>query len=229
MNNNNVDNDQYWFNYNGYPTQITGWLCWLLFGVWNFWVLSNAIANQQDQRHWIWLATGFVGSAIMLWLAIDWKKNPIDQEEETIDVTPSVSSFKSSASDVKVVPSSTPTSEIKSSFKEKEAELDKKVEQATVVSSSDPLKTAVNVNFKDDLKKIEGIGPKIEEILNKKSIKTFKDLSEAEVPTIQKYLDEAGPRFSMHEPATWPKQAKLALDGKWEELTKLQDELIGGR
>ncbi|HBY69766.1 MAG TPA: 50S ribosomal protein L21, partial [Flavobacteriaceae bacterium] len=28
---------------------------------------------------------------------------------------------------------------------------------------------------------------------------------------------------------TWPQQAQLAADGKWDELEKLQDELDGGR
>jgi len=32
-----------------------------------------------------------------------------------------------------------------------------------------------------------------------------------------------------HVTDTWPKQAKLAADGKWEELKKWQDELDGGK
>ena len=30
------------------------------------------------------------------------------------------------------------------------------------------------------------------------------------------------------EPKTWPQQAALAADGKWDELKVLQDELMGG-
>ena len=30
------------------------------------------------------------------------------------------------------------------------------------------------------------------------------------------------------EPKTWPQQAQLAADGKWDELKLLQDELMGG-
>ena len=33
-------------------------------------------------------------------------------------------------------------------------------------------------------------------------------------------------RFS---PETWPQQAQLAADGKWDELKALQDELDGGK
>jgi predicted flap endonuclease-1-like 5' DNA nuclease len=81
----------------------------------------------------------------------------------------------------------------------------------------------------DDLKRIEGIGPKIEEILNAAGIKTFKKLATTPAETVKGMLEGAGKRFQMHDPKTWSKQAKLAADGKWEELEKLQDELKGGK
>ncbi len=80
----------------------------------------------------------------------------------------------------------------------------------------------------DDLKKIEGIGPKIAEILNSNGIKTFAELAATEAEKIREYLKEAGGRFASHNPETWPAQAKLAAEGKWEELKKWQDELDGG-
>jgi predicted flap endonuclease-1-like 5' DNA nuclease len=82
---------------------------------------------------------------------------------------------------------------------------------------------------KDDLKKIEGIGPKIEQLLNAKSIATYGDLSKAKIGVLKAALDEAGPRFRMHDPSTWAKQAKLAAEGKWDELKQWQAELKGGR
>jgi len=82
---------------------------------------------------------------------------------------------------------------------------------------------------KDDLKKIEGIGPKIASILTAKGIPTFQKLSKASVSVLENILKEAGPRYSMHKPGSWPQQAKLADEGKWEELKKLQDKLNGGR
>ena len=81
----------------------------------------------------------------------------------------------------------------------------------------------------DDLKKIEGIGPKIAEIMNDKGIKTFKDLADAKVDDLKAILDEAGSRYRMHDPSSWPDQSKLAADGKWDELNVLQDELKGGK
>lgn len=82
---------------------------------------------------------------------------------------------------------------------------------------------------KDDLRKIEGIGPKIAGLLKEEGVVTFKDLAATSVEKLKEVLLKAGPRFKMHSPLTWPQQAQLAADGKWEELKKLQDELDGGR
>lgn len=90
-------------------------------------------------------------------------------------------------------------------------------------------KVKATATKKDDLKKIEGIGPKIAQILQEKGILSFADLGKAKVTTLKSYLAEAGPRYKMHQPGTWPKQAKLAAKGDWAKLAKLQDELKGGK
>lgn len=81
----------------------------------------------------------------------------------------------------------------------------------------------------DDLKMVEGIGPKIEGLLNEGGIKTWADLANAPTEKVQAILDEAGPRYRMHSPITWAKQAKLADAADWQALEDLQDRLIGGR
>ncbi|TAK31607.1 MAG: 50S ribosomal protein L27 [Saprospiraceae bacterium] len=82
----------------------------------------------------------------------------------------------------------------------------------------------------DDLKKIEGIGPKIASMLNEAGFNTFADLAAAKPDKISEILVEAGGnRYKAYDPSTWPKQAGLAANGKWAELQKLQDELKGGR
>lgn len=81
----------------------------------------------------------------------------------------------------------------------------------------------------DDLKKIEGIGPKIAELLIEGGISTFAQLAEAPVERVQEILDAAGPRYRIHDPSTWGKQAELAAAGKWDELKAWQDELNGGK
>ncbi len=88
---------------------------------------------------------------------------------------------------------------------------------------------SVEPEKKDDLKIVEGIGPKIEQLLFDGGIYTWKTLSITQVSVIQEILDNAGPRYKIHNPETWPEQAKLAAEGKWDELKKWQDELKGGR
>ena len=81
----------------------------------------------------------------------------------------------------------------------------------------------------DDLTKIEGIGPKIKQLLYDGGIKTFDRLSETDSSAIKTILEAAGPRYQMHNPSTWPEQSALAAAGKWEDLKKLQDVLDGGK
>lgn len=82
---------------------------------------------------------------------------------------------------------------------------------------------------KDDLTKIEGIGKKIEMLLNKSDILSYKQLAKTTAKKLKTILEDAGAKFSMHNPGTWPRQAKLAADGKWDELDSLQKELKGGK
>ncbi|MCL4113063.1 UNVERIFIED_CONTAM: hypothetical protein GTU68_049985 [Idotea baltica] len=80
----------------------------------------------------------------------------------------------------------------------------------------------------DDLTKIEGIGPKAAQAFNDAGINSFADLAKAKVPALQKILDESEGRFGAMNPGSWPKQAKMAADGNWDELKKWQDEHDGG-
>lgn len=82
---------------------------------------------------------------------------------------------------------------------------------------------------KDDLKRIEGIGPKIEKMLNDDLIYTWAELAEAPVDRLKGILRKGGDRYKMHDPKSWPDQAKLAAQGRWKELEDLQDILDGGR
>ncbi len=80
----------------------------------------------------------------------------------------------------------------------------------------------------DDLKKIEGIGPKIAGLLNEAGIKTYAQLGKASKKKLADVLQAAGARFRLAKPDTWQEQAKLAAAGKDEALKKLQAELKGG-
>ena len=81
----------------------------------------------------------------------------------------------------------------------------------------------------DDLKIIEGVGPKIETLLKDGGISTWAELAAAPVERLKEILDAAGPRYQIHDPGTWSAQAKFAAEGKWDELKEYQEMLIGGR
>src|SRR5690606_22218760 len=78
----------------------------------------------------------------------------------------------------------------------------------------------------DDLKKIEGIGPKIADTLADAGITTFAQLAKTDAAKIAEIIADVR---GNHVTETWPAQAQLAADGKWDELKKWQDELNGGK
>lgn len=80
-----------------------------------------------------------------------------------------------------------------------------------------------------DLKIIEGIGPKIEKLLNARGIQTWKDLANTQVSQLRSILHSAGPNYRIHFPDTWPIQAAIAVKGDWEAFREYTDFLIGGR
>ncbi len=82
---------------------------------------------------------------------------------------------------------------------------------------------------RDDLKIVEGIGPKIQQLFNSYNIKTWKDLSETAVAKCQEILDSGGAPYKIHDPASWPMQAKMAYEGKWKDLHKWQEEHKKGK
>lgn len=96
-----------------------------------------------------------------------------------------------------------------------------KVEKKEEKTSAKPAKA-------DDLKKIEGIGPKASEALVAAGVDTFAKLAKKSADEIKTILSEASSTLAHLDPQTWAAQAQLAADGKWDELKKWQDELNGG-
>lgn len=79
----------------------------------------------------------------------------------------------------------------------------------------------------NDLKIIEGIGPKISSVLQLAGINTFEQLARCQVAQLEQILKDAGIRLA--NPATWPEQARLAANGDWAGLAELKNQLKGGR
>ena len=104
----------------------------------------------------------------------------------------------------------------------------KKVERTTYIKLKEPTKVKEPPPAEpEDLSSIEGIGPKINAVLQEAGISTHSQLSMTDVIQLRTILKEAG--LSRFNPETWPEQAGLAAKGDWDELTSLQEELQGGR
>lgn len=80
----------------------------------------------------------------------------------------------------------------------------------------------------ESLRIIEGIGPKIEALLADSGIHSLKDLAEANVERLQEILHAAGERYRLHDPSTWPEQARLATEGEWDQLKSFKEYLNRG-
>ncbi len=101
--------------------------------------------------------------------------------------------------------------------------VEEKAVEAPKVEVEEPATTEA-----DDLTKVEGIGPKAAEAIVKAGIKTYAQLAEANADNIKEILTEASSRMAHLDPTSWPKQAKMAAEGKWDELKEWQDNTKGG-
>jgi len=108
-------------------------------------------------------------------------------------------------------------------------EVVEKAPKAKAPKAKAPKAKATKAAGGDDLKKIEGVGPKSAEILTEAGIATYAKLAESTADEIREVLAAAGNRYKSFDPTTWPQQAGLAAEGKWDELKVLQDELDGGK
>lgn len=81
----------------------------------------------------------------------------------------------------------------------------------------------------DDLKIVEGIGPKIEMLLKNSGISTWQSLSKTEPSSIKAILNAAGPKYRLAIPESWPLQANLASNGEWGKLKQLKDGYVDAR
>ncbi len=78
----------------------------------------------------------------------------------------------------------------------------------------------------DDLKAVLGIGPKISRLLMNRGISSWQALSETAPESIREILvTDGGERFRVHNPDSWPHQARLLREGRLDELKELQGKL----
>jgi predicted flap endonuclease-1-like 5' DNA nuclease len=96
---------------------------------------------------------------------------------------------------------------------------------------SAPSDVAVEMDEKpDDLKRIEGIGPKIAGVLSEAGISTYARLADTDPDQLRQILEDSDPRLlRIADPSTWPEQASYAATGDWEGLDEMRGELRAGR
>lgn len=149
------------------------------------------------------------------------KKNGHRQSFTEIQIESIVASGAKKATSAKKETPKKETAKPKAAKKETATKEVKSTVKKAVVKKAKTSKT-------DDLKKVEGIGPKIAEIFNNAGIVTFADLAGTKVDKLKEILAAAGSRYASKNPGSWPKQAKMAADGKWDELKVWQDNTKGG-
>ena len=170
----------------------------------------------------------------------NWAKEHHDlwYEELKSDGVIDVSSSNDAALNREVFPSSDSRSSDTKESPSSEGQVSKVASSAAAVaaaasvatSSSDSSDTksvsSSTSNSSDNLKKIEGIGPKIEEVLNAAGFTRYEDIQNSNRDALKEVLNAAGSRYKMHEPKSWPAQAELAAKGAWDDLSKLQNEIL---
>lgn len=78
----------------------------------------------------------------------------------------------------------------------------------------------------DKLQIIEGIGPKMEEVMHENGIHNFSTLSLSSPEKLREILNKYGDKYRIIDPNTWPRQASLAHERNWNELITLQNHWI---
>lgn len=81
----------------------------------------------------------------------------------------------------------------------------------------------------DNFKRLDGIGPKTAKLLEDKGILSYQQFSEMDDKQLTDIFQKAGVRIRQTDPAYWTKQAKLAAEGKWDDIKKLQQKQKGKR
>lgn len=123
----------------------------------------------------------------------------------------------------------------------KEKERRKKTTARSAATDGSHLASATEAEFKaistsfgrkikrDDLQLVDGIGPKIKQQLEKNGYKTWGDVAAAKPEELKKALARAGDRYQAFDPTTWPEQARMMQENRWEELKKYQRKLSRSR
>ncbi len=194
---------------------------------------------------WPYLAGGLIGWLLAGWLARRLKHGepPVEKivEVDNPEHLKKISKLEAEIRTLKSVAKSASTSNsntygVASSAGSTQASSAPTTKSTSIRGSTVDLDAAKKAGFRlkqkngqDDFTIVEGIGPKINELIHGADIHFYASLATSSVDNIQKILDDAGPRYKLAKPDTWPTQAKMAAENNWEALKTWQDELDGGQ
>nr|MBS0037255.1 50S ribosomal protein L27 [Saprospiraceae bacterium] len=114
----------------------------------------------------------------------------------------------------------TPKAEVKAEPKEEKKTAPKAEKKEEPKAAQ---KKAASTGKGDNLKLIDGIGPKIAEILSEAGLGTYSAIADSSPEKIAEILSEAGNRYKSHDPTLWPEQAKIAATGDLDKLKEWQE------
>ncbi len=78
----------------------------------------------------------------------------------------------------------------------------------------------------EDLARIWGIDEQVAALLRDAGVRSYAQLAESDPERLRAIVAEAKPELLQGaDPASWPKQARLAAAGKWEALGRLQEKM----
>lgn len=80
----------------------------------------------------------------------------------------------------------------------------------------------------NDFTVIEGIGPAIAHLCITRGITTWWSMANSDRSLLRSMLAEAGPKYQVHDPTSWPQQARLLANGEWERFRRLAEALRDG-
>ena len=152
---------------------------------------------------------------------------PVESADEPVPSP--ISGSAPEPTEVPTPPLEVPQETIKVKSNPTEVEVSASAAAAAASNVGDPNLPMQAVTVKpDDLKIIEGIGPKMEKALQAAGISTFASLAAASEAQINAAVVAAGMRFAPSIP-TWAEQASYAAKGDLAGLEAFQKTLVGGR
>jgi len=170
---------------------------------------NHFVGTDLNWRYW-WRQAKYATSG-------DWAKYYSFQASKGIGVTENIITTPPVSEPVKPEVESTPPKEVQTPSVGTNRTI------RTVKPAEPTANDAYDIYFtSNNLQVIEGVGPKIEKILAAGGYTTLAAVADASYDDLKKLLSNAGPRYRIHDPKSWSRQAQLATQRKWNDLIDYQ-------